>query len=73
MKKQYTAGMQHPIDIDINLFDFVESRAERDPDGTVIEYKTTAHGRISARGNSLRLSSPSPRVLSRKACGKAMP
>ncbi|MCI1223906.1 MAG: AMP-binding protein [Bifidobacterium subtile] len=38
-EKQYTAGMQHPIDIDINLFDFVESRAERDPDGTVIEYK----------------------------------
>jgi long-chain acyl-CoA synthetase len=39
VKKQYTAGLQHPINIDINLFDFVQSRAERDPDGPVIEYK----------------------------------
>jgi long-chain acyl-CoA synthetase len=39
MKKQYTAGLQHPVNVDINLFDFVESRAQRDPNGVVIEYK----------------------------------
>ena len=38
--KQFTNPVKEPIDSDINLFDLLDERAKRDPDGAVIEYKT---------------------------------
>ena len=38
--KQFTNPVKEPIDSDINLFDLLDERAERDPDGAMIEYKT---------------------------------
>lgn len=37
--KQFTNPVKEPIDSDINLFDFLDRRAERDPEGAMIEYK----------------------------------
>ncbi|MBT1175056.1 long-chain fatty acid--CoA ligase [Bifidobacterium sp. LC6] len=37
--KQFTNPVKEPIDSDINLFDFLDRRAERDPEGSMIEYK----------------------------------
>ncbi|NEG70205.1 AMP-dependent synthetase/ligase [Bifidobacterium choloepi] len=37
--KEYTTPLHEPIDPDINLFDFVDDRVERDPDGSLIGYK----------------------------------
>lgn len=37
--KQYETPLHKPIDPDINLFDFVEGRVERNPDGSMVEYK----------------------------------
>ena len=38
--KQFTNPVEEPIDSDINLFDLLDERARRDPDGAMIEYKT---------------------------------
>ena len=38
--KQFTNPVKEPIDSDINLFDLLDERARRDPDGAMIEYKT---------------------------------
>lgn len=38
--KQFTNPVKEPIDSDINLFDLLDNRAKRDPDGAMIEYKT---------------------------------
>ena len=37
--KQFTNPVKEPIDSDINLFDLLDNRAERDPEGAMIEYK----------------------------------
>lgn len=37
--KQFTNPVKEPIDSDINLFDLLDNRAKRDPEGAVIEYK----------------------------------
>ncbi|PJM78000.1 long-chain fatty acid--CoA ligase [Bifidobacterium felsineum] len=37
--KQFTNPVKEPIDSDINLFDLLDRRAERDPQGSMIEYK----------------------------------
>lgn len=37
--KQFTNPVKEPIDSDINLFDLLDSRAKRDPEGAMIEYK----------------------------------
>ncbi|PJM78749.1 AMP-dependent synthetase/ligase [Bifidobacterium scaligerum] len=37
--KQFTNPVKEPIDSDINLFDLLDRRAERDPDGSMIEVK----------------------------------
>ena len=33
MVKEFTNPLKEPIDDDINLFDFLDRRAQRDPDG----------------------------------------
>ena len=38
--KQFTNPVKEPIDSDINLFDLLDERAKRDPEGAMIEYKT---------------------------------
>ena len=38
--KQFTNPVKEPIDSDINLFDLLDNRAKRDPEGVMIEYKT---------------------------------
>lgn len=38
--KQFTNPVKEPIDSDVNLFDLLDERAKRDPDGAMIEYKT---------------------------------
>lgn len=38
--KQFTNPVKEPIDSDINLFDLLDERVKRDPDGAMIEYKT---------------------------------
>lgn len=37
--KEFTNPVKEPIDSDINLFDLLDRRAERDPEGSMIEYK----------------------------------
>ena len=37
--KQITNPVKEPIDSDINLFDLLDNRAKRDPEGAMIEYK----------------------------------
>ena len=37
--KQFTNPVKVPIDSDINLFDLLDNRAKRDPEGAMIEYK----------------------------------
>lgn len=37
--KQFTKPVKEPIDSDINLFDLLDNRAKRDPEGAMIEYK----------------------------------
>ena len=37
--KQFTKPVKEPIDSDINLFDLLDNRAKRDPEGVMIEYK----------------------------------
>ena len=37
--KQFTNPVKEPIDSDINLFDMLDNRAKRDPEGAMIEYK----------------------------------
>lgn len=37
--KQFTNPVKKPIDSDINLFDLLDNRAKRDPEGVMIEYK----------------------------------
>ena len=37
--KQFTNPVKEPIDSDINLFDLLDERAKRDPEGAMIEYK----------------------------------
>ncbi len=37
--KQFTNPVKEPIDSDVNLFDLLDERAKRDPDGAMIEYK----------------------------------
>lgn len=37
--KQFTNPVREPIDSDINLFDLLDNRAKRDPEGAMIEYK----------------------------------
>ena len=39
MVKEFTNPLKEPIDNDINLFDFLDRRAERDPEGSMVEYK----------------------------------
>ena len=39
MVKEFTNPLKEPIDDDINLFDFLDRRAQRDPDGSTVEYK----------------------------------
>ena len=38
MRKEYTRPLEAPIDSDKNVFSILQSRAERDPDGTLVEY-----------------------------------
>ena len=38
--KQFTNPVKEPIDSDINLFDLLDNRAKRDPEGAMIEYKS---------------------------------
>ena len=37
--KQFTNPVKEPVDSDINLFDLLDNRAKRDPEGAMIEYK----------------------------------
>ena len=37
--KQFTNPVKEPIDSDISLFDLLDNRAKRDPEGAMIEYK----------------------------------
>lgn len=37
--KQFTNPVKEPIDSDITLFDLLDNRAKRDPEGAMIEYK----------------------------------
>ena len=37
--KRFTNPVKEPIDSDINLFDLLDNRAKRDPEGAMIEYK----------------------------------
>lgn len=37
--KQFTNPVKEPIDSDVNLFDLLDNRAKRDPEGAIIEYK----------------------------------
>ena len=37
--KQFTNPVKEPIDSDINLFDLLDNRAKRDPEGAMVEYK----------------------------------
>lgn len=37
--KQFTNPVKEPIDSDINLFDLLDNRAKRDPEGAMTEYK----------------------------------
>ncbi len=37
--KQFTNPVKEPIDSDINLFDLLDNRAKRDPEGAMIEFK----------------------------------
>lgn len=37
--KQFTNPVKKPIDSDVNLFDLLDNRAKRDPEGAMIEYK----------------------------------
>ena len=37
--KQFINPVKEPIDSDINLFDLLDNRAKRDPEGAMIEYK----------------------------------
>lgn len=37
--KEYETPLHKPINPDINLFDFITGRAERNPEGSLIEYK----------------------------------
>lgn len=37
--KQFTNPVKEPIDSDTNLFDLLDNRAKRDPEGAMIEYK----------------------------------
>ena len=37
--KQFTNPVKEPIDSDINLFDLLDNRAKRDPEGAMIEHK----------------------------------
>ena len=37
--KQFTNPIKEPIDSDVNLFDLLDNRAKRDPEGAMIEYK----------------------------------
>lgn len=37
--KQFANPVKEPIDSDINLFDLLDNRAKRDPEGAMIEYK----------------------------------
>ena len=37
--KQFTNPVKEPFDSDINLFDLLDNRAKRDPEGAMIEYK----------------------------------
>ena len=37
--KQFSNAFKEPVDADINLFDLLDRRAQRDPDGNMIEYK----------------------------------
>lgn len=37
--KQFTNPVKEPIDSDINLFDLLDNRDKRDPEGAMIEYK----------------------------------
>lgn len=37
--KQFTNPVKEPIDSDINLFDLLDNRVKRDPEGAMIEYK----------------------------------
>ena len=39
MVKEFTNPLKEPIDDDINLFDFLDRRTQRDPDGSTVEYK----------------------------------
>lgn len=39
MVKEFTNPLKEPIDSDINLFDFLDRRAERNPEGSMVEYK----------------------------------
>jgi len=50
MVKEFTNPLKEPIDDDINLFDFLDRRAQRDPDGSTVEYK--AAGSRSPRRSS---------------------
>lgn len=37
--KQFTNPVKEPIDSDVNLFDLLDNRVKRDPEGAMIEYK----------------------------------
>ena len=39
MVEEFTNPLNTPIDNDINLFDLLDGRAQRDPEGSMVEYK----------------------------------
>ena len=53
--KQFTNPVKEPIDSDINLFDLLDNRAKRDPEGAMIEpdvYLEVQHPCWSCNSNS---------------------
>lgn len=63
MVKEYTNPLKAPIDNDINLFDFLDQRASRDPEGSMVDTRAkTAVGTPSPHANSVRKSSTSPKA-----------
>lgn len=61
--KQFTNPVKEPIDSDINLFDLLDNRAKRDPEGAMIEYKLRmAPGSRTAPRSSATWSSIWPKA-----------
>lgn len=60
--KQFTNPVKEPIDSDVNLFDLLDNRAKRDPEGAMIEYTMMALGTRTVPKYSVTWSSIWPRA-----------